>query len=140
MFSIAIFGLYFTAIIANADIAIITNANVQQSEISKSSLKKIYLGKLKKYSNGDKIKPVDLPSDTAIHKMFYTLVMNKSNSAMNRYWSKLKYTGKGKPPKELTNNREIIKWVAATKGAVGYIDDRYVKYLKKSVKVVLTIP
>ena len=56
---------------------------------------------------------------------------------MNRHWSKLKYTGKGKPPKSLSSTKEMIKWVASTEGAIGYIDG---KYLNKSVNVVLILP
>ena len=49
---------------------------------------------------------------------------------------KLKYTGKGKPPKKFSSSEEVIKWVSRTEGAIGYIDG---KSLNKSVKVVLIL-
>ena len=120
-----------------AGVAVITHPGVKEIGLSKDKLARIYLGKLKKYSNGTKIKAVDLPNDSSAHKKFYQAVVKKSASAMNRYWSKVKYTGKGKPPKKLNSEREVLKWVASTKGAIGYIDG---KYLNKSVKVVLILP
>ncbi len=131
--------LLFTAI-AHAGVAIIVNPEVPDSNLIESQIAKIYLGKLKSYSNGQTIHAGDLPKRSAIRHDFYKRVVKKSERSMNRYWSKLKYTGKGKPPKQLGSNRDIIKWVARTDGAIGYIDSRYVKLLKKSVKVVLILP
>ena len=63
--------------------------------------------------------------------------MKKTESELNRHWAKLKFTGKGKPPKKLSSDREVLQWVSSTEGAIGYIDG---KYLNKSVKVVLILP
>ena len=120
-----------------AAVAVITHTGVDEIGFSKSKLAKIYLGKLKHYSNGEKIKAGNLPKTSKAYKKFHKIVVKKSDAALNRYWSKLKYTGKGKPPKTLATSREVIKWVASTKGAIGYIDG---KYLNKSVKVVLILP
>ncbi len=120
-----------------AGVAVITHPGVKEIGLSKSKLAKIYLGKLRRFSNGQRIQPVDLPKKSKERKKFYQTVINKSESQMNRYWSKRKYTGKGKPPKLLNSAREVLKWVANNEGAIGYIDG---KYLNKSVKVVLILP
>ena len=135
--SLVISSLYLVAPIANAGVAVITHPGVKEIGLSKAKLAKIYLGKLKKYSNGKKIKVADLPKDTSAHKKFYKSVVKKSDSAVNRYWAKLKYTGKGKPPKKFSSSADVIKWVSRTEGAIGYIDG---KSLNKSVKVVLILP
>jgi ABC-type phosphate transport system substrate-binding protein len=130
-------SLYLVAPIANAGVAVITHPGVKEIGLSKSKLAQIYLGKLKNYSNGRTIKAVDLPKGSSANKKFYKSVVKKSPAAVKRYWSKLKFTGKGKPPKELGSDREVVQWVANTPGAIGYIDG---KYLNKSVKVVLILP
>ncbi|MCW9029966.1 MAG: phosphate ABC transporter substrate-binding protein [Gammaproteobacteria bacterium] len=135
--SVVISSLYLVAPIANAGVAVITHPGVKEIGLSKDKLAQIYLGKIKNYSNGRTINAVDLPNDSDAHKKFYKSVVQKSDSAMNRYWSKLKFTGKGNPPKELGSDSEVVKWVANTEGAIGYIDG---KYLNKSVKVVLILP
>ena len=135
--SLVISSLYLVAPIANAGVAVITHPGVKEIGLSKNKLAQIYLGKMKNYSNGKTINAVDLPKDSTAHKKFYKSVVKKSDSAMNRHWSKLKFTGKGKPPKKLDTARDVIKWVANTEGAIGYIDG---KYLNKSVKVVLILP
>jgi len=135
LFLASLFVLFVPSI--QAGVAIITHPDVKEIGLSKTKLAKIYLGKLKKYSNGQRIKPVDLPKNSKEHIKFYKTVVKKSNSAVNRYWSKLKYTGKGKPPKELETAHDVMEWVANNEGAIGYIDG---KYLNKSVKVVLILP
>lgn len=135
--SLVISSLYLVAPIANAGVAVITHPGVKEIGLSKVKLAQIYLGKLKSYSNGQSIKMVDLPKGSSSRKKFYSKVIKKSNSEMSRYWSKLKYTGKGKPPKKLDSAREVIQWVANNEGAIGYVDG---KYLNKSVKVVLILP
>ena len=122
---------------SQAAVAVITHPDVKDIGFSKNKLAKIYLGKLKKHSNGQHIKAVDLPASSKTYKKFYKVVVKKSHAAINRHWSKLKYTGKGKPPKTLASTKEVIKWVANTEGAIGYIDG---KYLNKSVNVVLILP
>ncbi len=136
----AIISLLLSSMVSHAAVAIIAHPDVDDSGISKNILAKIYLGKVKSYSNGIKIIPFDLPKTSSIHKAFYKTIVKKSDREVSRYWSKLKYTGKGKPPKQIDSNRGVIKWVAQTKGGIGYIDARYVKFLKKSVKVILTLP
>jgi ABC-type phosphate transport system substrate-binding protein len=135
--TLIISSLFLLAPVANAGVAVITHPGVKEIGLSKNRLADIYLGKIKNFSNGTKIQPVDLPTDDSAHKKFYQEVVKMSDSAVNRYWSKLRFTGKGKPPKVLSDPRELIKWVANNEGAIGYIDG---KYLNKTVKVVLILP
>ncbi len=136
-FLLVILSFFLFLPLANAGVAVITHPGVKEIGMSKAKLAKIYLGKLKHYSNGDRVKMVDLPKSSKSHKKFYSSVVKKTDSEINRYWAKLKYTGKGKPPKKLNSARDVLQWVANTEGAIGYIDG---KYLNKSVKVVLILP
>ena len=128
-------SLFVTSV--NAGVAVITHPSVKEIGLSKSKLANIYLGKQKVYSNGATIKLVDMPKSSPERKKFYKSVVKKSDSELNRYWSKIKFTGKGKPPKTLNSAREVLQWVSTTEGAIGYVDG---KYLNKSVKVVLILP
>jgi len=120
-----------------AEIAIITHPDVKEIGLSKEKVADIYLGRKKTFSNGTRVEPVDQAADSAMHKKFYQAVIKMSNSDVNRYWSRLKFTGKGKPPRVVTGDEAVRDWVASHPGAIGYIDG---KYLNNSVKVVLIIP
>lgn len=123
--------------IVHAEIAVVVNPSVKDIGISKQKLAKIYLGRKKTYSDGTRIEPVDQSADSAIRKKFYQSVVGMSVSDANRYWSRLRFSGKGKPPRTIAGDESVRDWVATHPGAIGYIDG---KYLNSSVKVVLIIP
>jgi hypothetical protein len=43
------------------------------------------------------------------------------------YWTVRQFIGKGTPPRELPTTADLIRFVQATPGAIGYIDDAEVK-------------
>lgn len=120
-----------------AEIAIITHPGVNEIGMSREKVADIYMGKKKTYTDGTVVRPVDQAADTTVRNRFYRSVIRMSNSEVNRYWAKLKFTGKGTPPKVISGDEAVRDWVASHPGAIGYIDG---KYLDKSVKVVLIIP
>lgn len=54
---------------------------------------------------------------------------------MKAYWSKLIFSGKAKPLKELSSDSEVLRWMSSTPNAIAYIDaskvDDSVKVVKK---------
>lgn len=115
-----------------ADVAVIVNPS-NNSELSKSDISKIFLGKSKTFSNGESVVAVNLKSNSATRDSFQKEVLGKSKSQVKAYWSKLIFTGKGKPLKEFNNDKEVIAFIASNPNAIGYVDSSQVD---GSVKVV----
>ncbi|MBH0037750.1 phosphate ABC transporter substrate-binding protein [Pseudoalteromonas sp. SWN166] len=116
-----------------AEVAVIINpSNV--SSVDADTIKKIYLGKSKSFSNGDKVNPVN-QDGTSVTDEFNDKVVGKSSSQLNAYWSKLIFTGKGTPPEKLASDQAVIDFVAANNNAIGYIDSSKVS---DKVKVIAT--
>ncbi len=122
---------------AQAGIAVIANKSNKQHAVTKKMVANMYLGKMKHFSNGRSVKPVDQPRGSQLRKKFYRAVLGMSESELNRYWAKRKYSGKGKPPMKLNTDAEILDWVASNPEAIGYIDG---KSLNGKVKVLLILP
>ena len=127
--------LGFTAV--QAGIAVIANKSNKQHAVSRKMVADMYLGKMKHFSNGRSVKPVDQPQGSSLRKKFYRSVLGMSESELNRYWAKRKYSGKGKPPMRLSTDAEVLDWVASNPEAIGYIDGRS---LNGKVKVLLILP
>ncbi|WP_166421821.1 phosphate ABC transporter substrate-binding protein [Pseudoalteromonas sp. Z1A8] len=116
-----------------AEVAVIINpSNV--SSVDADTIKKIYLGKSKSFSNGDKVNPVN-QDGTSVTDEFNDKVVGKSSSQLNAYWSKLIFTGKGTPPEKLASDQAVIDFVSANNNAIGYIDSSKVS---DKVKVIAT--
>ena len=124
----------FAASSAIAEVAVIVHpsnaASVDQAEITR-----LFTGRGTTFNNGSKATPLNLAESAAARGEFDSKVLSKSSSQMKAYWSKLVFTGKGTPPKELTSDAEMKAAVAADATAIGYIDasavDASVKVLAK---------
>lgn len=117
-----------------ANVTVIVNT-ANSAVIDEGDLSRIFLGKIKKFSSGDKITIVNLKYNQATRNEFEEKALNKKASQVKAYWSKLMFSGKGKPPKELASDKDIIDFVAANTGAIGYISSDSVN---DSVKVIKT--
>ncbi|CAM3027209.1 phosphate ABC transporter substrate-binding protein [Pseudoalteromonas distincta] len=116
-----------------AEVAVIINPS-NASSVDADTIKKIYLGKSKSFSNGEKVNPVN-QDNTTVADEFNDKVVGKSSSQLNAYWSKLIFTGKGTPPEKLASDQAVIDFVAANNDAIGYIDSSKVS---DKVKVIAT--
>jgi ABC-type phosphate transport system substrate-binding protein len=123
MFSRLLALLLLVTVVPNvqAEIAVITSPNAKEIGLTREKVADIYLGRKKSYADGTRIEPVDQGTDTAIRDKFYSSVIKMTNSEVNRYWAKLKFTGKGKPPRVISGDEAVRDWVASHPGAIGYI-------------------
>lgn len=117
-----------------ADTAVIvhpSNANA----LDKAAISKIFLGKVKSYSDGGTIIAINQLEGSPVRAAFDETVLGKSSSQIKSYWSKLMFTGKGTPPQEVKDDTEVKQLVAANPSIIGYVDSALVD---DSVKVLLT--
>jgi len=120
--------------LAFAEVVVIVNTG-NNSEISDNDIKRMFLGKNKSFSNGESVKAINLKSGNAVRSDFEKKALGKSSSQVKAYWSKLIFSGKAKPLKELASDAEVLSIVSSTPNAIGYIDaskvDGSVKVVKK---------
>jgi len=119
-----------TAFNANAVSVIVHPSN--GDALNKKALKKIFLGKSKKFPSGNQVIPIDLSSGEA-RKEFLKGVIGKSESQIKAYWSKLVFTGKGQAPKSVDSDAEVIALISNNPDTIGYVADSAVT---DAVKVV----
>ncbi|MDO8705930.1 MAG: hypothetical protein Q7J84_13385 [Sulfuricaulis sp.] len=122
---------------AQAALAIIVHPSNSLSGITVDQAADIYLAKVGVFPNGRRAIPVDQNLASPAHKKFYSVVIKKEESALRVYWSKLLFTGKAQPPREIGDDAEVKSWVASNPEAIGYVDG---KFVDSTVKVLLIIP
>ena len=114
-------GVLLSSFTAQAEVAVIVNAGVEDTLTSKE-ISRIFLGKSKKFPSGNSATPINLSSGDATREAFEASVLKKSPKQLKSYWSKQVFTGKGKPPKEHNNATEVINQVKADPSIIGYVD------------------
>jgi ABC-type phosphate transport system substrate-binding protein len=128
------FPLIFTGVV-HAQVVVVAGKHV--GEMSKEQVADIFLGKSTVIPGGGTAAPVDLPESNPLRDEFYSRVTGKTAAQVKSLWSKLAFTGKGTPPREVGSSSEVKKLVAGTPGAIGYIEKSAVD---DSVKLVFGAP
>ncbi|GGX10250.1 substrate-binding domain-containing protein [Undibacterium macrobrachii] len=128
--SVVVVGL-FTSSAAIADVVVIVNP-ANSAAIDEEQIAKIFLGQTKTFSNGSEATPID-QKEGPLREEFGNKLLKKNPSQLKAQWARQIFTGGAKPPKEMTSDDEILKFVASTPGAIAYVDSSKVN---KSVKVV----
>lgn len=105
--------------VAAVNVMVVANPSVNATEVSAADLKDIFLG-VKTAVGGSDVEPV-LAEAGAAHEAFLKSYVGKSEQALKTYFKSLVFTGKGSMPKAFASDAEIVKYVAATKGAIGYV-------------------
>lgn len=111
-----------------AQVAVVMGASA--APLTKDQVANLYLGR------SFDLKPLDLPEASPLREQFYKKATDRDLSQVKATWSRIVFSGKGQPPKELPDAAAVKKAVAADPKAVGYIDKGSVD---GSVKVVLTL-
>lgn len=117
-----------------ADYAIIVHPS-NNADMNQQDIARLFLGKIKKFSNGEQAIPVNNSAGAPVRQAFESSIAGKTESQMKAYWSTLVFTGKGEMPKEVNSDSEMMDLVRKNPSVIGYVDKSSVD---DSVKVVLT--
>jgi hypothetical protein len=101
-----------------ADIQVIAHTSVG-GDLSAADVKEIFLG-IKDSVGGAAVVPV-LAAGGATHDAFLKTYVGKSDQALRNHFKSLVFTGKGSMPKSFASEADVVKYVASTKGAIGYV-------------------
>ena len=109
-----------SSVSAAAGVQVVANPSVHSASVSTEDLKNVFLGTKKSLPDGSNVEPV-LAESGAAHDAFLKEVLGKSDQALRNYFKTLVFTGKGSMPKSFASDAEILKYVAKTPGAIGYV-------------------
>ena len=119
-----------------AEIVVIVNPkNNAADSITPELIGNYFLGKKMEFKNGMKAIALDFynEKEEEIRHNFYNKILNKSPYQIKAYWTRLAFTGKGKPPRGVNSQIEVRKMVAEDTRFIGYID---IANVDDSVKII----
>lgn len=118
----------FAAASAQAQVAVVMNPSA--APLTQEQVANIFLGRSPEF------KPVDLPESAPVRATFYKKATDRDVAQVKAVWSRLVFSGKAAPPKEVADAAAVKAAVKADPKAIGYIDKSAVD---ASVKVVLSL-
>lgn len=120
MKTLLIISCLFLSNLAQAAIAVVVHPS-NQTSLTQDDLVRLYTGKLSAFPDGASAIPVNLADSVPLRAEFDQKALGRSSSQVKAYWSKLVFTGKGTPPKEVTSEAEMIKLVSSNPNIIGYV-------------------
>lgn len=103
------------------DFRVIVNANNPNDQLSKDEISQIFLKKVKQWSDGTAVLPVDLNADSLVRKSFCQQVHGRSVASIKSYWQRMIFSGREVPAPEKASESEVVEFVASNPGAIGYV-------------------
>lgn len=105
-----------------AELVVIVSARNPLSALRPGQVADIFLAQTGRFPGGDEATALDLPVGSPLRDEFYYKVAARSPALMKAYWTKMVFTGRGQPPRELDNSIAVRKMVAENPSMIGYID------------------
>jgi hypothetical protein len=113
--------LLFSAASA-AEMVVIVSAKRAAPPLHADQVAAIFLGQTARLPDGAEVIPLDLTANSPLRDEFYRRVANKNRALLKAWWSKMVFTGRGQPPRELPDSVSVRKLVADNPYLIGYID------------------
>jgi ABC-type phosphate transport system substrate-binding protein len=126
-------GLSFTSFVTSNELVLVVNKHNPTSVLSRSQVIDLYMGKYVAFPDGTKAVPVDIKDNLETRTKFYDSLVGMSLPRINAYWSKVKFSGRARPPIEQSDEQAILDFISGTKDAIAYIHESSVT---SDVKVV----
>lgn len=89
--------------------------------ITVSQLGRIFTKKTKTFENGVPALPIAQKNSRLVTEQFNKTILKKNAQQLKYYWSRKMFSGSSKPPKSLSSDTEVLKFVSSLKNAIGYV-------------------
>lgn len=107
---------------ASGEVVVIVSADSPIESLTKGQLINIFLGRSNYFDNGLRAIPVDQGADSQAREQFYQSLLAWSPAKLKAHWSKVIFTGRGKPPRQVGSDEDVKALVSKNRSAIGYID------------------
>ena len=120
-FAMMIVAVADTSIASEPGFKIVVHPSNPIDSIEREFLRDAFLKKRKDWRDGKTIRPIDLGSGAPAREKFGEQILRKTPAQLKTYWSQQIFSGKAVPPPEAASTADVVAYVLANPGAVGYV-------------------
>ena len=102
-------------------IAVIVPSDFGIRNLASTELSLIFLRKKLYWPNGKRMRPANMAIQHQLRKQFSQHLLGSLPEAQSEYWNELYFHGTS-PPHVVSSQEAMLRYVAETNGAIGYID------------------
>lgn len=104
------------------EVVVVVSANNPVGRLSRLLLGDIFLGRADAFPDGRPAVPVDQPEGSPAYAAFYSEYLRRSPAEIKSHWSKVVFTGRGRPPRSVAAGEAVRRAVAADPRLIGYLE------------------
>ena len=124
--TVVILGILLFSLLAGApvlaqEVVVIANGSVGVDRLDRGTVSDIYRGNKTSWDDGEIIRVAMLKGGET-HETFVRDIVGVTPAQLKNLWKKVIFTGTGRPPKVFKTEADLAKFVASTRGAIGYVD------------------
>jgi ABC-type phosphate transport system substrate-binding protein len=119
---------------ANAEAVLVVAENSPIHKLSRHEVADIFLGNSRNQPRLGKVVPLDLAQEE-LRQEFYQAYLGKSLPQVKAHWAKIIFTGRGYPPRTVSNAEELKNVLRDNPNAVGYAERSAVDGTLRIVKL-----
>jgi hypothetical protein len=108
------------AVAADEPLAVIVPRHFSGREPNVQELALIFKRKKLAWDDGMRIQAVNLPSDHPARRLFSQRILKSAPEAQTQYWNAMYFQGVF-PPHVVASPEAMLRYVAETSGAIGYV-------------------
>lgn len=119
-------ALYVLALMMPAvafSVELIVHPGVPETSLTHAESRGIFTGRISHWTNGKAIRVFVLPEHSALHQSFAKKLLDMFPYQLKAAWNRIIYTGIGQAPIMVSSEGEMLRMVAETPGAIGYISE-----------------
>lgn len=113
------------ALASAEEFKIVVSASNPLAAMKRQEIARLFLKKTTRWPDGKPVVPVDQSSQATVRAAFTREVLKAEGlgqlSAVQRYWQEVLFSGRGTPPTVKSDDAEVLSFVLATPGAIGYV-------------------
>lgn len=120
---------------ARAQVVVIANRSVQETSLTPAQVLDIYLLNVRTWSDGQSIALMCLRENDSVERRFFG-ILHRTPLEMRKGWLRAQLSGQARPPEMITTEDDMVRRVAATPGAIGFVSKEKVQ---GAVKILFSI-
>lgn len=110
-----------TADASDEEFVVIVSADNPVRSLPAHTLADIYLGRRTRFPDGRPAQPVDYRDGGPASEAFYREILERTAPQLRAHWSRLLFTGRGRPPHQVDSVGELLARIASDPNAIGYV-------------------
>ena len=108
------------------DIVVIVSSLNSVKTLTRDHVEDIFLGRMQQFPNEQRALPIDQAEGSAVRERFNMEVLGRTSAQVRTHWSRILFTGRGRPPRSVASSEDMLQAVATDVHAIGYIERRFV--------------